>query len=254
MVEAELLRSISLVVPALNERVMIERTVLEVLEVTKMRFSEFEIILVDDGSTDGTGEIMDGIASRHDNIRVLHNEHNIGLGASYARGVATATKQYVMMLCGDGGLPASSLPDIFDCIGRADIVVPYMTNLKRIKTPLRYFLSRSYTLCMNVLFGQHLHYYNGLPIHRLDLLRQITVTSSGFGFQGEILIKLLKAGCSYVEVGVLGGELKQSSSALRVRNLISVFATVGRLAWELIRFKPSNLCIPPDPQRRSQNR
>jgi glycosyltransferase involved in cell wall biosynthesis len=52
------------------------------------------------------------------NMRVLHNRPNIGLGASYQRGVAEARHDYVMMLCGDGGLPASSLPPIIEKIGR----------------------------------------------------------------------------------------------------------------------------------------
>ena len=124
-------------------------------------FADYEIILVDDGSLDATGEIMDRLASLYDKIRVLHNPTNCGLGASYKRAIGEVRFEYVMMLCGDGGLPAESLPPIFDAIGAADIVVPYMTNLRTIKTPLRYALSRSYTNLLNFLFQQKLQYYNG---------------------------------------------------------------------------------------------
>jgi glycosyltransferase involved in cell wall biosynthesis len=189
----------------------------------------YEIILIDDGSADRTGEIMDALARELPNVRVLHNNPNIGLGASYQRGVREAVYDYVMLLCGDGGLPATSLPPIIENIGRADIVIPYMTNLKEIKTPLRYFVSRTYTHVMNLLSGQKLHYYNGLPVHRRALLANACIRSSGFGFQGEILVQLLRAGHSFVQVGVLGSETTNKTSVFRLRNIASVTRTVLRL-------------------------
>jgi glycosyltransferase involved in cell wall biosynthesis len=201
------------------------------------RLETFEIILIDDGSRDQTGQIMDRLASELPHMRVIHNPTNLGLGAAYQRGVREAKLDHVMMLCGDGGLPAASLPPIIEKIGTADIVVPYMTNLAEIKTPMRYLISRTYTNLLNLLSGHRLHYYNGLPVHRRALLEQITITSSGFGFQGEILVKLLKSGCSYVQVGVLGAETTNKTSIFRVRNVFSVTATLLKLLFELIRFR-----------------
>jgi glycosyltransferase involved in cell wall biosynthesis len=230
--------SITLVVPALNEERVVRTVVEQILAKVEAHFVEFEVILIDDGSTDATGRIMDEIAGAHARVRALHNPGNIGLGASYKRGLAEAKYEYLMLLCGDGGLPAKSLPAIFSQIGKADIVIPFITNLKRIKSPVRFMLSRGYTRLLNMLFGLGLQYYNGLPVHRTELLRCIQITSSGFGFQGEILVKLLKSGCSYVEVGVPGAEETRRSFALRPRNLISVARTVGYLIWEIARFKP----------------
>lgn len=99
-------------------------------------------------------------------------------------------------------------------------------------------LSRLYTGFLNILFGFGLRYYNGLPVHRTELLKHIEITSSGFGFQGEILVKLLKSGCSYVEVPVEGAEETRRSFALRPRNLISVAKTFLHLIWEIFRFRP----------------
>jgi hypothetical protein len=135
-----------------------------------------------------------------------------------------------MMLCGDGGIPASSLPAIVSKIGTADIVIPYVTNLREIKTLPRYLLSRSYTRLLNLLSGQRLNYYNGLPVHRRSLLKPSVMTSSGFGIQGEILVKLLKSGHSFAEVGVPGGETTNKSSIFRPRNVVSVSRTVWKIA------------------------
>jgi len=238
---------ISLIVPALNEEAVIEANVEAFINVTGRSFVGYEVILVNDGSTDRTGEIMDRVAQRHDHVRVIHNAENMGLGRSYVRGVEAARYEYVMMLCGDGGLPADSLPPIFEAVGSADIVIPYMTNLKAIKTPIRYILSRGYTNIINLLFKQSLHYYNGLPVHRRNLLSRVKIASGGFGFQGEILVKLLKAKCSYVEVGVKGAELTQTSSALRPRNLLSIGKTLANLIWEVATFKPEKFHAPVEP-------
>jgi dolichol-phosphate mannosyltransferase len=222
-------QSVSFIVPALNEEKVVEGVVREIHAIVDRLINTYEIILIDDGSADATGQIMDSLANELSNVRALHNSPNIGLGASYQRGVSQAKLDYVMMLCGDGGLPASSLPPIIKKIGTTDIVIPFITNLKNIKTPLRYFISRAYTRLLNLLSGHNLNYYNGLPVHRRALLTNTTVTSSGFGFQGEILVKLLKAGSSFVQVGVLGREATNKTSVFRLKNIASVTRTVLKL-------------------------
>lgn len=229
-------QTISLIVPALNEEAVVETVVLQIVDQVRGRFADYELILVDDGSSDSTGAVMDRLAARHEKLRVIHNGRNLGFGASFQAGLRRARFEYVMLLCGDGGLPAASLPPIFDKIGTADIVVPWMLNLKQIKTPLRYFLSRTYTALVNALFGLDLRYYNGLPVHRRENLQKISITSGGFGFQAEILVKLIKLGCTYVEVGVAGAEKTNRSAALRLRNWASVARTFYHLVTELRRF------------------
>ena len=229
-----------------------DEVVRAVWETVSHHLETFEIILIDDGSSDHTGQIMDRLALQLPRVRVIHNATNLGLGAAYRRGVREARLDHVMMLCGDGGLPAVSLPPIIEKIGTADIVVPYMTNLSQIKTPMRYLISRTYTNLLNLLCGHRIHYYNGLPVHRRALLDQITITSTGFGFQGEILVKLLKSGCSYVQVGVLGAETTNKTSIFRVRNVFSVTATLLKLVLELVRFKRLEV-VPVPGLARSEN-
>ncbi len=233
--------TISFVIPALNEEIVIESVVRQIWGTIDDLVDLYEIILVDDGSADGTGAIMDRLEAELRNVRVLHHERNRGLGRSYQHGLQEARFEYVMMLCGDGGLPATSLPPIIAQIGRADIVVPYMLNLKTIKTPTRYVVSRTYTRLLNLISGHRLQYYNGLPVHRREFLNRIQITSSGFGFQGEILCKLLKSGCSYVQVPVQGAEFTKNSSAFRLKNVISVTHTLVRLVFVLWRFSGLNL-------------
>lgn len=230
--------TISFIIPALNEERVVETVLKQVMERVGGRFADYEVILVDDGSTDRTGEIMERVTAGHEKVRVLHNPKNLGFGSSYQRGLREARFDYVMLLCGDGGLPAASLPAIFAQIGEADIVVPWMLNLREIKSLGRFLLSRIYTTLLNLLFGLRLHYYNGLPVHRRDLLQRIEITSGGFGFQAEILVKLIKSGCTFVEVGVNGAEEKGRSFAMRPGNWMSVGRTILHLIKEVNRFMP----------------
>jgi dolichol-phosphate mannosyltransferase len=221
--------SLSVIIPALNESKIIGNYIDEIYPIISNRFQDFEIILINDGSTDDTNLVMEMASLKFPNIKVFHNEINIGFGGSYAKGVSFCSKEYVMLLCGDGALPGKCLPLIIEKIGAADIVIPWVENLRNAKSPFRYFLSRSYTNLLNLLFGLNLHYYNGTPVHKLSNLKKIKITSSGFGFQAEILIKLLKSGNSYVEVGIFTVEEKNSSHAMKLQNWVSVGKTILRL-------------------------
>ena len=230
--------SISILVPAYNEDVVVGNVIRETWAIADRLIHRYEIILIDDGSTDDTGSIMDRLAREQTHTRVLHNHPNLGFGAAYMRGAAEARFDYLMLVCGDGGLPTPNLPAIIRTIGTADIVVPHMRNLKQIKTPFRYAISRAYTIFLNLLTGLRLHYYNGLAVHRRELVNRTKIRSSGFGFQAELLIKLLKSGCSYVEIGVDGAAKHQQRSVLlRPRNILNVLWTCIILARELRTFK-----------------
>jgi len=230
--------SVTFIVPALNEERVVDGVVRELWATIDPRISRYEIILVDDGSTDRTGAIMDSLAAELPNMRVVHNRPNLGLGAAYRRGLGEARLDYVMLFCGDGGLPASSLPPIIAKIGTADIVAPYMLNLDKVRTPLRQAISKTYTTLLNVLFGHRLKYYNGLAVHRRALVNRIDLTSTGFGFQAEILLKLLKMGSSVTEVGVPAAEVSERSRAFRLKNMIDVGRTIIGLAISLRAFTP----------------
>src|SRR5713226_7987321 len=115
-------KTITLIVPALNEEAVIESVLDGIYAAASAHFRDFELIAVDDGSTDSTGDIMERCAKHNPKVRVIHNKPNVGLGACFQRGLKLGRFQYVMLLCGDGGLPAHSLPAIFDLIGTADLV------------------------------------------------------------------------------------------------------------------------------------
>jgi dolichol-phosphate mannosyltransferase len=221
--------TISVIIPALNEEENIRGTVNEVLSALENRFCDHELVLIDDGSMDKTGQIMDELAAQNPKIRVLHNPRPSNFGGAYKKGVAAARMEYVMMVPGDNQFPAASIAKVLEKVGEADIVVPFTAN-QRVRPWSRRVASRAFTTIVNLLFGQRLKYYNGIVIHRRDILNTISITTDSFAYQAEALVKLLRKGHSYVEVGTEIVERSSGkSAALRLKNLTSVFSALAHL-------------------------
>lgn len=226
-------RSISVIVPALNEERNLAGTVAEIHEKISKHFADYEILVVDDGSTDRTGAIADELARADARVRAFHNGVNEGLGYSYFRGVAEATKEYVVMVPGDRENSLEGMAPMWPLLGTADIIAPYTAN-PEVRPWARRSFSRFSTGLMNLLFGTQLRYYNGTVVHRLATLRTIKVENRGFLYQAESLVRLINRGASVAEVGiVIRGRPSGKSKVFKLRNLRSVAATVVKLVWKV---------------------
>src|SRR5207245_11741497 len=117
-------RAVTICVPAYNEVASLEGTISEVVAATA-RCSDYEIIVVDDGSTDGTGELADTLAARNARVRVLHHPTNLGFAAGYRRALAEARMPYFTFVPGDREVSAESVRAILALVGSADVVVLY---------------------------------------------------------------------------------------------------------------------------------
>jgi glycosyltransferase involved in cell wall biosynthesis len=229
--------TISIIVPALNEEGNLEPTIKSINEalheVKEALFEDYEIIIFDDASTDGTGTIAKRLKSEDPHIRVVPNLRTMGFGYNYTEGVRLATKQYVMLVPGDNEIPAGAIKTILAHTGSADMVIPYTTN-PSVRPMVRRVLSRAFVIIMNTLFGLRLRYYNGTCVHRTELLRKVPMKSWDFAYMAAILVRLIKSGASFVEVGV---EITQReagrSKALSPGNILSVIRTVSTLFWEV---------------------
>jgi glycosyltransferase involved in cell wall biosynthesis len=207
----------------------------EAVAAMRDRFGDYELLLFDDGSTDRTGKIMDELAAadpRH--VRVTHNPTPRNLGGVYTQGIALARMDYVLMVPGDNENPGHALQAPFDAIGRADIVLPYPVN-SDVRGAARHLVSRAYVGLLNRLFGLRVRYYNGTVIHRTANLKALPIKTSSFAYQAEILIKLLCAGKSFVEIPIRIDPPKEGrrSRAFRWRNMVQVGRTLGDLFMDI---------------------
>jgi len=225
--------TLSVVIPALNEEENIAAATNEVIKTLDGRVADYELLLFNDGSRDRTGEIMDGLARSNPRIRVTHNGQSKNLGGVYKQGIQIASFNYIMMVPGDNENPGFALLPVLEAIGNADIIIPYTINAH--ERPVgRRIASRGFTLLMNILFGNHLKYYNGTVICSTADLRSITIKTNSFAYQSEVLLKLLKSKKSYVEIGVkIQPRPERDSKALKFGNLVNVCKAVAQLFVEI---------------------
>jgi glycosyltransferase involved in cell wall biosynthesis len=224
------------VIPCFNEEDNVAATLDSVREGMGER-DDYEIILVNDASTDDTLECMQVLAAADRHIHVLDNPMNLGFGGSYKRGAKAATASYVMMLPGDDGFPAQSIAEIISHAGEADIIIPIVTN-PGARSWFRAFASKGFTTLLNWLFWLKVGYYNGAVLQRNDLLRSIEIKTDSFAYQAEALVKLIARGATYKHCFVRIQERAAGrSSALRLNNQVAVAKTILHLLGQVGLFR-----------------
>jgi glycosyltransferase involved in cell wall biosynthesis len=228
--------SVSFVVPALNEEGNIAGAVQTIRDSAVDLISDFEILLVNDGSTDRTGQIMDELAKGDPRISVVHNPRNLGFGGAFKAGAEKARLEYVIRICGDDSVPVPGVRLILEQIGRADLVIPFIANPAEFRSLGRRFGSWGFTTLVNLVFGQRVPYYNHSVVFRRDALHTIRIATNSFAYQAEALVKLLKAGYTYASVGVHDiARLHGESTALKPSNVMRVVQALLHLSSEIHR-------------------
>jgi glycosyltransferase involved in cell wall biosynthesis len=201
--------------PALNEEEALAASVENVLAGFSRFLINGELIIVDDGSSDRTGEIAECLAAKHDVIKVVHHAVPEGIGSAYRDGVKIASGDMVVYIPGDGENDAAEIFRYISLMDKVDIVIPYTTN-NHTRPWHRRCLSSLYHLIMSRTFAVSVKYMNGNIIYRRAILEGVTCKSSGFFSQAEMLINVLRHGYRYAEVPYqnrvrLGGQSKSIS-------------------------------------------
>ncbi len=225
-------RSISVIVSAMNERGNLEPTVNSIVAAVAPRFASYEIIIVDDGSTDDTPAISSRLAATNSQIRVHRNETNLGLGRSYKIGIGLATYEYTSWVAGNNIISQQALEAIYDRVGERDMVISYV--LRDVRGLQRRLMSTAFTQLMNLLFAARMKYYTGPCVYKSTVAKRLPIRARGSLSVAELLVRLLRARQTYIEVGIQPKPRSSGSTkTFRLRNLIDVFGSVLSLFWEL---------------------
>jgi glycosyltransferase involved in cell wall biosynthesis len=223
-------RSLSIVIPAYCEAENILATLENVTRALAPLGLTHEILVVDDGSTDGTGALVTATLSRFAKVRLLTNARNMGFGWSYRRGVEAAALDHIVMVHGDNAWGHATLREFFRHVGEADIIIGYTRHMWRARTWRRTMISKTFTGLVNLITQRGLPYYNGLQIHQASVLKSLRIESRGYGFQAEVLVKALRGARTYRAVAMdLTERQRGESQAFRLKNVVDVARTLGLL-------------------------
>lgn len=220
-------RELTILVPALNEERRLAVTVEDAIQAAQRHLSAFEVIIVNDGSTDGTAEVADRLAARYPWVSAVHFPTNRGVGAAYHEGLRRARFAHLTLIPGDHAFHRSGLEAIFQLVGRHRMVISYRAN-PRVRTRMRLLLSRCSTWAMRVLTGRWIRDAHSLYVFPVAEARQVR-RNTGYGYHIETLSTLLRGGVDYAEVPVLLNPRPDSSSKVMRPGVL------GRLMWTMTR-------------------
>lgn len=220
--------TITFFVPCLNEQGNVGRAIGRIVEVMADVGGPYEVLVVDDASTDGTVADVEACRARYPAvpIRLVRNRFRRGLGRNYFIAAQRARGEYFMLVNGDAAEPVETIRAIVAAKGKADAIVPYF-GANETRTLARRVVSRTFTALVNLLSGHRLRYYNGPVLHRTENVREWFAETAGFGYQAELLCRLLDDGITVHEMQVANSNRERGASkAFRLVNLLWVANTL----------------------------
>lgn len=195
---------LSVVMPAYNEEGTLERIVRKVLDITCL----LELIIVDDCSEDNTPQIAKALAEEDKRITYVRQSKNSGKTEALKTGFCLTKGEIVIVQDADLEYDPADIPDIIEPIfsGLADVVFGSRFMVKRATRVLyfyHYIANKGLTFLSNCLTNINLtDVETCYKAFRGDIIRQMTITSSGFGFEIEVTAKVAKLGCAIYEVPI----------------------------------------------------
>ena len=199
----ERLLALSYFFPAHNEAANLRGLVDEALATLPSLADAFEIIIVDDGSTDATPALADELAAAHPEVRAAHHPVNLGYGAALRTGFAAARFDHLAYTDGDRQFKVADLGRLVDRLraGTADAVVGY--RIQRADPLVRTVYARLYRIANRIFFGLTVRDVDcACKLFRRSALEDVSVESGGAFLSAELLIKLRARGRRIAEVGV----------------------------------------------------
>lgn len=193
--------SVSVFFPCYNEQDNVARVVEQALAVLKKLNADFEVIIVDDGSSDATGRIADEISQSDDRIKVVHHPTNLGYGAALQSGFKAATKELVFYTDGDGQFDINEMPPLLPLIAEYDIVSCYRLN--RRDPFIRKVNAWCWTKLVCLLFVMKIRDIDcAFKLYKREIFDNIKLTSTGALIDTEVLARAIRKGYRITQRGV----------------------------------------------------
>lgn len=197
------LHSVSFVFPMYNEAENIAQTVSRASALGREVADDYEIVVVDDASTDGSGDAADRIASTDAHVRSIRLKHNTRFGGALREGLRNASKEVVIYTDSDFPAREEDIKKALAMLDGADVVTAYSlvvkdTSLKRV------IMSKVYNFLVQSLFGLHIRDINsGLKIYKRKVLEGLDLRSNSPFIDVEIFAEAAKRGAVIKQYGLI---------------------------------------------------
>ncbi len=229
------LPSMSVFFPAYNDAPSLPGLLEKTFAVLRPNFTDYEVIVVNDGSHDNTGEVLSDLQQQYGpRLRVVTHGQNRGYGGALRSGFAAATKDLVFYTDGDGQYDPSELMELFRKL-KSDVGFVNGYKLERNDPRHRIWIGNTYNRFARALFGVRIRDIDcDFRLMRRDLLQSLHLTSTSGTICVELVRKLELSGWRFEEVGVHHyPRLHGKSQFFRVRSLLKTFYQLVKLRVQL---------------------
>lgn len=217
---------LTVVVMTYNEVATLGTTVAEIRTELERLARPFEILVVDDGSTDGSAAAADALAAADPRVRVIHHPVNRGLGGVYRTGFENAAGDHVTFFPADGQFPATIIPEFRGAIDGVDMVLGLLPP--RHDSRLGHLLSTAEKALYRVVVGP-MPPFQGILLFRRSLLdgMRLRSTGRGWGILMEFLLRAGRGGARYVNRTTT--LRARTAGRSKVNNLRTILANVRQM-------------------------
>ena len=224
---------ISFIIPALNESRSIEPTINTInLSVKENKITNFEIIIIDDGSTDDLEIKVKDLQLKFNNIVFVKNAKNMGMGYSIKKAINLIKYEKFMILPGGNDIDSNPIAASLKFYHTSDLVMQFPINLED-RTKSRNIVSKIYSLLYVIFFNINVNYINGASLFPTKQVKELKLSSNRHGIISEIITKLFRLDITYSEFPVFYKFPNKARYTINFKNLFDVFVSFMRLFLEL---------------------
>jgi glycosyltransferase involved in cell wall biosynthesis len=229
--------SISLVLPAYNEADNIEPMVAEAVPALEAVADDYEIIVVDDGSSDETAAVTHRVSEQNPRVRLVQHEVNRGFGAAVFSGFTNARKDWIFYTDADRQFVLSELERFVPYMDEADLIAGY--RAPRRDPFLRVFYGKGWSALCTLLFGYTVRDVDcGFKLFRREIIEELApqIESRGATFSIEWLARAKRAGYRFQELPVTHRpRVAGSQTGANIDVIVRAFRELIRFRWQLWR-------------------
>lgn len=223
--------SISFVMPMYNEAANIQDTAGRVTKLAGELTGDYEIIIVDDASTDSSANIVDGIAAGDPHIRLIRLKKNTRFGGALAEGLKEARKEVIIYTDSDLPVKEDDVKKALTLLDRADVVTGCSMVIKDASLK-RIIISKGYNFLVQLLFGLSIKDINsGFKIYKAKVIKGLELISKSPFVDVEIFAEANKRGFKIEQFGLIFDLRTHGVST------ISRFSVIARTFFDMFRYK-----------------
>lgn len=191
--------SIEIIIPAYNEEKNIEIVIERCLRWLKLQTKDYNILIVDDGSTDNTGKILNSLAKNNKHLKVIHHKKNLGNGIALRTAYEHSTKDIILSCPADQQFDPLDFSKILPHIDKVDIICIY-----RLKKPdynlFRNLITNTHKLVLRIFFNLNIKDINWVKMFKKWTLKDLDLKSESVLINTEILAKAKKRNAKIIEI------------------------------------------------------